>query len=283
MKAKRILTVAFIVIIGFYLVSCNNDSPSSPQNYHEPTPLSGSITITGEPFPGETLYVDTDLLGGSGNISYKWFIADNEYETGIEVSTGNYYSVTDADVNKYISVSVTRGDNYGSISSQAIKITNLTKNLAMEIAGAIWSVFSSIESLIIMDGEYSGDVSGTFTVSSYNVTNTVSTYKKGYTISNINNFSDGWSDNLILSSGTYQYSIDNWVGVQYHTTDKTININSIGFSITKNSINYEGELTMSYNRYYNNHWSSTMNRETETVQFTFLNGPTYSWESSINL
>jgi len=81
--------------------------------------LTGTVTITGTPTVGETLTANTSL-GGSGAISYQWKRSDAAATPGtdIEDETSKDYILTGDDEGKYITVSVTRANNSGSVTSQ---------------------------------------------------------------------------------------------------------------------------------------------------------------------
>ena len=86
------------------------------------TPLTGAVTISGYPRAGSTLYVNTSNLFGTGTISYQWQrgdTADGSF-TNISGATDFTYIPVAADVTKFLSVSVTRTGNSGSIASNAL-------------------------------------------------------------------------------------------------------------------------------------------------------------------
>ncbi len=89
--------------------------------YEEPAmpALDGTVTITGASTPnpkiGDTLTADTTSLNYNGathgTLSYQWKAG------GVEVGTGNTYTVQVGDYNKKITVTVTSSSNTGSVSS----------------------------------------------------------------------------------------------------------------------------------------------------------------------
>jgi len=86
-----------------------------------PPPLTGSVSITGTTTVGQTLTANTGSLGGSGAISYQWR-RDGADITGANSST---YNLVQADSGSRITVTVTRADNSGSVtSSQTAVIAN---------------------------------------------------------------------------------------------------------------------------------------------------------------
>ena len=89
--------------------------------YEEPAMplLGGTVAITGASTPnpkiGDTLTADTTSLNYNGathgTLSYQWKAG------GVEVGTGNTYTVQVGDYNKKITVTVTSSSNTGSVSS----------------------------------------------------------------------------------------------------------------------------------------------------------------------
>jgi hypothetical protein len=90
--------------------------------------LAGTVSITGDPIVTGTLTAVTTALGGSGTISYQWKRADNATAAGTNIATNatsSTYTLVAADEGKYITVTVTRTDNSGSVTSTSIgPITN---------------------------------------------------------------------------------------------------------------------------------------------------------------
>jgi hypothetical protein len=87
-------------------------------------PLTGTLAITGTPKAGETLSADTAGLGGTGAISYRWERSDT-VAGGFEHISGAVnasYTLTAADLGKYVQVTVSRADNSGTVSSASLKI-----------------------------------------------------------------------------------------------------------------------------------------------------------------
>jgi uncharacterized repeat protein (TIGR02543 family) len=82
--------------------------------------LSGTVTVSGTPWIGETLTAVTTALGGSGAVSYVWERSAQSTGGGfaaISGETGAAYMLTTWDLDKYVRVTVSRGDNSGTISS----------------------------------------------------------------------------------------------------------------------------------------------------------------------
>ncbi|MCL2192422.1 MAG: fibronectin type III domain-containing protein [Treponema sp.] len=82
----------------------------------DPTPpqLTGTVSITGTTQVGNTLTADTANLGGSGTISFQWMAGANN------VGTGNTLNLTTAHSGQMITVTVTRANNSGSVTSPAV-------------------------------------------------------------------------------------------------------------------------------------------------------------------
>ncbi|MCL2193228.1 MAG: hypothetical protein FWB78_07520 [Treponema sp.] len=75
--------------------------------------LTGTIGITGMPQVGQTLRVDTASLGGSGAMSFDWKVGD------AIAGTANTLSLVDAHIGQYVTVTVRRANNDGSVTSSA--------------------------------------------------------------------------------------------------------------------------------------------------------------------
>jgi hypothetical protein len=86
--------------------------------------LTGTVSITGSRTVGSQLSAITNSLQGSGTIRYQWKRADTESADGTNIvgssSVNNYYTLITADLGKYITVTATRVNNSGSITSSAI-------------------------------------------------------------------------------------------------------------------------------------------------------------------
>jgi uncharacterized repeat protein (TIGR02543 family) len=82
--------------------------------------LMGSFTVPSGVSVGKKLTANTDNLGGSGIISYQWNrIETGDSTTAIPDANGNTYTVQDADEGCTITVTVTRSNNSGSVTSPA--------------------------------------------------------------------------------------------------------------------------------------------------------------------
>ena len=98
------------------------------------SPATGVPGITGTPFAGQTLTVDTSDIAdedGLDNVSftYQWLLVDRTTETEIPDSTGSAYTLTEDDQGKAIKVRVTFTDDAGNeetLTSHAVLGTALT-------------------------------------------------------------------------------------------------------------------------------------------------------------
>jgi len=84
--------------------------------------LTGTLTITGNTWVGQLLTANTGGLNGKGVYSYVWKRGDTA-DTVDTVITGvnqQSYTLTQADVGKYITVSVNTSNNPGNITSAAV-------------------------------------------------------------------------------------------------------------------------------------------------------------------
>jgi len=98
----------------------SNSSKTVTINYNSPA-LTGVVTVTGTAQVGYSLTANTSNLLGSGAISYQWKRGDtaSTATTVISGATSNTYSPVLADAGKYISVTVTRAGNTGSVTCDA--------------------------------------------------------------------------------------------------------------------------------------------------------------------
>ena len=111
-------SIAFLVIVEFSLLACK-DTVNPGSGF---TPLSGTVSISGIAQVGQVLTADTTNLGGSGVINFQW-----QKEGNVIGSNNSAYTVQVADVSSTITVTVTRSDNSGSItSSPTAPIASLT-------------------------------------------------------------------------------------------------------------------------------------------------------------
>ena len=76
-------------------------------------PLTGTVSIAGNAHVGQTLTANTESLGGSGTISYQW-MSNGTNNIG---TNNNTYIIQDNDVGSIITVTVTRANNLGSVTS----------------------------------------------------------------------------------------------------------------------------------------------------------------------
>jgi len=74
--------------------------------------LTGTVSIGGKAYVGQSLTVNTDSLGGKGTISYRW-----KRETADIGTNSAYYQLTITDIGSSITVTVTRSGNSGSVTS----------------------------------------------------------------------------------------------------------------------------------------------------------------------
>jgi hypothetical protein len=83
--------------------------------------LTGNITITGTATVGQTLSVNVSNLGGTGDISYQWKRGNSSTTavTNITDAVASTYILVTADEGKYITVTVTRSGNSGSVTSES--------------------------------------------------------------------------------------------------------------------------------------------------------------------
>ncbi|MCL2192104.1 MAG: hypothetical protein FWB78_01750 [Treponema sp.] len=117
---KTMVLAGIVLVLGIAFVGCpsNNDPP--------PPPLTGTVTVFGNPWAGHTLWANTEDLGGSGTISFQWMRRSSSGASWSNISgaTVSNYRVQSGDLNWQIAVSVTRAGHSGSVVSVARTITN---------------------------------------------------------------------------------------------------------------------------------------------------------------
>jgi hypothetical protein len=95
---------------------------SEPTDYVIFTPITGSVEITGTPpAVGQRLAVNVSSLGGSGTILYEWRRSGSDDVVGSDST----YLVHANDVNRTITVTVTRARSSGSVESEPTSLVPL--------------------------------------------------------------------------------------------------------------------------------------------------------------
>ena len=81
-----------------------------------PIPLTGSLTISGEPIVGGSVYADlSELKPSAGEVIFRWCV------DGVQVSTDADYTVTPQDLGKELSLTVTGTNGYsGTFEAKAV-------------------------------------------------------------------------------------------------------------------------------------------------------------------
>ena len=92
--------------------------------------LSGSVSISGNTYQGQTLTANKTSLAGTGTISYQWKRGTTNIGTNI-----NTYILQAADVGSNITVTTTRTGNCGYITSSQTSIINSNPRLAYYYPG----------------------------------------------------------------------------------------------------------------------------------------------------
>jgi uncharacterized protein YjdB len=110
--------------------------------------LTGTVTITGNPYVGETLTANTSQLGGDGIISYQW----KRGTTNVGTNNATYVVQTADVVGSSISVTVTRAGFEGSATSAAIVIAQ-TYTITLPIASFTMTKGPNIQLKATTDAE----------------------------------------------------------------------------------------------------------------------------------
>jgi hypothetical protein len=96
------------------------ESAGKPITVYKALPsLTGTVAVAGTTQVGLSLTANTPSLEGSGAISYQWERGDSATGsfTGISGATSETYTLTTADLNKYIRVTVSRTGYNGTLTS----------------------------------------------------------------------------------------------------------------------------------------------------------------------
>jgi len=101
--------IAIMALIGLCFWACEEPKSEPDSN----AALTGTVSITGTAQVGKMLTANVSALGGSGTISFQW---ERDYSSTIG-SNNSTYMIQDDDVDSIITVTVTRSNNSGSITS----------------------------------------------------------------------------------------------------------------------------------------------------------------------
>ena len=116
---KNVFLGLLTIMLVFSLIGCSENNGTNGDDNNTPTPLTGTVTITGTAKVGETLTANiSGLTAGTGNVSYQWKRAAENNQTSIGTNSGTY-QVVEADIDHTITVIVTRTGNTGSVTSDA--------------------------------------------------------------------------------------------------------------------------------------------------------------------
>jgi len=125
--------ITILIVFGLVFFACEE-----PESGGGLPALTGTVNISGLTQVEHTLAADTSDLNGSGTISYSW------KRNGInEIGNDNTYTVQTEDVGSTITVTVTRANNAGSITSEpTAAITSYTPGLSFTLInnGTAYSV-----------------------------------------------------------------------------------------------------------------------------------------------
>jgi hypothetical protein len=119
---KYLVITILVMVIVLGITTCNNDD-----SHGGPINLRGDVIIPIEVMIGRPVIADTDDLRGSGEISYQWQISDSVDGTFFDITddaaVNDRFTVTgDANINRFLRVTVTREGRDGSRSSNAARI-----------------------------------------------------------------------------------------------------------------------------------------------------------------
>ena len=124
---KFLLTSIIIVMSSLFFFACGEVSGFGSGG----SVLTGFVRINGTARVDETLTANTDnliLYGSSGSFSYQWKrgATEENVDTDIDGATNRDYVLTDTDLNKYITVTVSHSNYEGSKTSATNIISKRT-------------------------------------------------------------------------------------------------------------------------------------------------------------
>lgn len=110
-------------------------TPASTSSTHVNAAPTGNVTITGTATQGETLTASNNLADtdGLGPIAYQW----KANGVAIAGTTGNTFTLTEAQVGKTITVSASYTDGHGTIEAVASSATSAVANVNDAPTGAV--------------------------------------------------------------------------------------------------------------------------------------------------
>ena len=199
-KYNFILTSILYLFSAVILLSCTIwdvdelRERSRPKNTNEITELSGTVTINGIGAVGQTLTVNTSKINGSGSFSYQWRRSDT-----INIgSNSNGYIVQNEDVNNEITVTVTRSDNKGSITSDPMFIypTPVANDFYID---NLSQIYGNTTDVIITPKAYKS--TGSITIF-YNGITALPVNAGSYTVTFNVDAAEGWNAAIGLAGGT---------------------------------------------------------------------------------
>jgi hypothetical protein len=215
MKTIKVLgIIAITMIIGFTLAACG-DKEELPR-------LTGTVSIIGTAQVGWGLYADIDSLGGSGKISYQW----KRNGTLVNDRIDNYW-VQPADVGYTITVTVTRSDNSGSVTSNPTDVviadptpvaTDFDIGNLTQIAGQVTPV-----TITPKEGKSTGKITIYYNGSTYLPT-AIGTYEVTFDVA----AAYGWNAANGLSGGTLT------IDARVHAQVPVITVQPVGATLPLN-------------------------------------------------
>jgi len=218
MKKRCFFRIIITIIFAFILciLACDNGTNETNGTTSSNT-LTGTVTISGNADMGEYLFANTSNLSGYGTAQFQWKRSDTAAGTNptiIGPDNGlNGYNIIKEDVGKYISVTVTRIDYPGSITSKAIgPISEFSLEFAKALCTAIdWpapgsQVIYDIVHPLSMPINYKsasepnvpGSISGTFRVFNVNI---------------VENITGSWISFYGPTHTEYDYSFNNYSNI----------------------------------------------------------------------
>ena len=158
----KIISVAASYTDGYGTAESVSSAPTAAVTRMNRLP-TGSVVITGTALEGQTLVAGNTLADadGVGTVSYQW----KANGTAISGATGSGYTLTAADVGKYISVAASYTDGYGTAESVSSLATVAVTHLNRLPTGSVTITGTVQQGQTLIAGNTLADADGVGTVS----------------------------------------------------------------------------------------------------------------------
>jgi len=191
--------------------------------------LSGSVSIVGNILVGETLTVNTSSLNGVGAVSYQW----KKNGANIQNAINSSYVITTADIGSTITVTVTRLDYIGDVtSSQTVTVPALINAALNSVTGNGNATQTTTQLTFTFNQTITDLTAESIILETTNITGTItkgilSGVGSTYTLPISGFTSEGSLTVTVVKSG-HNISGSHFVNINYYIPPLTGTINIIG-------------------------------------------------------